>query len=181
MMSQSETMKAALRYFDQVPIMPEHVRVLVQAGLDWHWHEMPARKLWTFLETFEKSQPKSLRPHRYTDSGCQKVSILLAAASRRGDNYEVCVSSLWLLFRRPRERDNRHEAKAHLAALMSDYGSAWIVTVCSDLADLDTMQFYTTHGDWHPTTNDPEIDLTPMRADLPRPPHGNRVPDRPVH
>jgi hypothetical protein len=88
------------------------------------------------------------------------------SAGGRGDDYDACMASLWLLFRRPREKANRHEAMAHLAALMEDYASAWIVTVCSDLAELDSMQFYTVHGDWNPPTNDVGVNLAPMRADL---------------
>jgi hypothetical protein len=181
MMIESETMKAAIRYFDQVPILPGHVRVLVQSGAEWYWTELPAAKIWDELEAFEKAQLKSLRPKRYTELGCQKVSVIMMSAGGRGDSYEVCMASLWLLFRRPREKANRYEAMAHLAALMDTYGSAWIVTVCSDLAELDTMRFHTTHGDWHPVTNDVGIDLTPIRADLGI--YSDRVQraDRPLH
>jgi hypothetical protein len=166
MMDESETKQSALRYFDQIPVCPGCVRVLVQSGLEWHWTELPAAKIWDEFEAFEKSQLRSLRPKRYSELGCQKVSVLMMSAGGRGDSYEVCMASLWLLFRRPREKQNRHEAKAHLASLMDTYGSAWIVTVCSDLAELDTMRFHTTHGDWNPVTNDVGIDLTPIRADL---------------
>src|SRR4051812_19629721 len=141
----------ALTYFDRTPIAPNHVRVLVQSGVEWYWHEMPAAEIWSNLAAFERSQLKSLRPKRYTELGCQKVSVLLMSAGGRGDDYEACMASLWLLFRRPREKANRHEALAHLAKLMDDYSSAWIVTVCSDLAELDTMRFHTAHGDWNPT------------------------------
>jgi hypothetical protein len=181
MMTESETKQAALAHFDRTPILPGHVRVLVQSGTEWYWHELPAGEIWSNLEAFEKSQLRSLRPKRYSELGCQKVSVLLMSAGGRGDDYEACMASLWLLFRRPREKANRHEAKAHLAKLMDDYGAAWIVTVCSDLAELDTMRFHTAHGDWNPLTNDVGIDLTPIRADLGI--YGDRVqrPDRPLH
>jgi hypothetical protein len=166
MMTESETKQSALAHFDRTPIAPGHVRVLVQSGADWYWHELPAGEVFGALEAFEKAQLKSLRPKRYTELGCQKVSVLLMSAGGRGDSYEACMASLWLLFRRPNELENRHEAKAHLAKLMDDYGSAWIVTVCSDLAELETMRFHTAHGDWNPTTNDVGIDMIPMRANL---------------
>jgi len=176
----TESVKAALAHFDRTPIAPWHVRVLVQSGVEWYWHELSADKLWTSLEAFEKSQLRSLRPKRYTELGCQKVSVLMMAAGGRGDDYDACMASLWLLFRRPREKTNRHEALAHLAALMDDYGSAWIVTICSDLAELDTMRFHTTYGDWNPTTNDVGIDLTPIQGSLGI--YGDRVrPERALH
>jgi hypothetical protein len=179
-MTESETKQSALAHFDRTPILPGHVRVLVQSGVEWYWHELPAGEIFSALKAFEKSQLKSLRPKRYTELGCQKVSVLLMSAGGRGDSYEVCMASLWLLFRRPREKANRHEAMVHLASLMDTYGSAWIVTICSDLAELDTMRFHTAYGDWHPTTNDVGIDLTPMRANLGI--YGDRVrPDKPLH
>ena len=165
-MDESEKKQAALAHFDRTPIAPGHVRVLVQSGVDWYWHEMHAGEVFDALRAFERSQLKSLRPKRYTQLGCQKVSVLMMSAGGRGDDYEVCMASLWLLFRRPREKANRHEAKAHLAALMDIYGSAWIVTVCNDLAELDSMRFYTVYGDWNPPTNDVGVNLAPMRADL---------------
>ena len=170
----------ALAHFDRTPIAPNHVRVLVQSGAEWYWHEMPAAEVFEALKAFERAQLKSLRPKRYTELGCQKVSVLLMSACGRGDDYEACMASLWLLFRRPNEKANRHEAMVHFATLMDTFGSAWIVTICSDLAELDTMRFHTAHGDWHPTTNDVGIDLTPMMSDLGI--YGDRVrPDRAVH
>jgi hypothetical protein len=52
--------------------------------------------------------------------------------------------------------------------------------VCSDLAKLDTVQFYTTHGDWNPVTNDIGINLTLIRADLGLYERHHR-PDKPLH
>src|SRR3954447_8925843 len=112
MMDESETKQSALAHFNRTPILPGYVRVLVQSGVEWYWHELPADELWTSLEAFEKSQLKSLRPRRYTELGCQKVSVLMMAAGGRGDDYDACMASLWLLFRRPSELKNRHEAKA---------------------------------------------------------------------
>src|SRR4051812_4713940 len=130
--------QTAIAYFDRTPIVPGCVRILVQVGDQWLWHEMPAGEILPSIDMFERTQPRILRPKRYTLRGCQTVSVLMATAARRDDHYEVCMSSLWLLFRRPNELKNRHEAKAHLAKLMDDYGSAWIVTICSDLAELDS-------------------------------------------
>src|SRR5687768_6958030 len=52
MMDESETKQAALAHFDRTPIAPEHVRVLVQSGTEWYWHELPAREIWSNLEAF---------------------------------------------------------------------------------------------------------------------------------
>jgi hypothetical protein len=63
---------------------------------------------------------------------------------------------------------------------MDIYGSAWIVTMCSDLTKLDTVQFYTIHGDWNPIINDIGINPTPIRADLGLYERHHR-PDKPLH
>jgi len=118
MMTESETKQSALAHFDRTPIAPHHVRVLVQSGVEWYWHEMPAGEVFEALKAFERAQLNSLRPKPYTELGCQKVSVLLMSSCGRGDDYEACMASLWLLFRRPNEKANKDPA------LMSGLGAA---------------------------------------------------------
>jgi hypothetical protein len=61
MMDESEKKQAALAHFDRTPIAPGHVRVLVQSGVDWYWHEMHAGEVFDALRAFERSHTLSGR------------------------------------------------------------------------------------------------------------------------
>jgi|tagenome__1003787_1003787.scaffolds.fasta_scaffold20793502_2 hypothetical protein len=45
MMTTDAAVQAARDHFDRTPILPGHSRVLVQAGIDWYWHELPAAEI----------------------------------------------------------------------------------------------------------------------------------------
>lgn len=105
-----------------------------------------------------------MKPKRYTDLGCDKVSVLMMSADVRDDSHTVCAAGLWLLFRRRRETENAHEAKQHLANLMWEDGAAWIVIIGNELAELSSLDFVIAHAGWHPDHSEIVIDLTPRQA-----------------
>jgi hypothetical protein len=151
-------------FFDRTPILPRCVRVLVQLGTKWHWHEMPAAQIRPDLLAYEQRQPKGKKLKRYTDQSCERVTLSMMAADIRDDAYEVCVGALWLVFRRKNEKAHAYEATKCLADAMHEHDAAWIIVIGDETAELRSLQFIIAAPHWSPNRPDPEIDLTPRRT-----------------
>lgn len=156
-----DAIAAATDHFERTPVAPGCIRILVQLGEQWHWHEMPVGDIWSAMVAFEKAQIPSMKLRRYSDIGCAKASVLMLAAADRGDSYEVSVASLWMVLRRREEQVSGHKTKLVLADIMSSCGGAWIITVADEIAEPMSMDFYVLHPDWRPGHPDLDVDLTP--------------------
>jgi hypothetical protein len=153
-------------FFDRTPILPGHVRVLVQLGDRQHFVEMPAAQIRPDLLDYERRQPKGKKLKRYTDQSCERVTLSMMAADIKGDAYEVCIGALWLIFRRKNEKANAYEATKCLAETMDQHDACWIIIVGDETVDLRSLQFIIAAPHWSPNRPDPEIDMTPRHAPL---------------
>lgn len=151
----------AREYFDRTPILPGHVRVLVQLGERQHFVEMPSAQIRPDLLAYERRQPKGKKLKRYSDQSCEKVTLNMMAADVREDAFDVCIGALWLVFRRKNEKLNAYEATKCLADAMHEHDACWIIVICDEVVDLQSLQFIIAAPHWSPSRPDPEIDMTP--------------------